>query len=223
MGAGQSESRTGSGLEAGGRACVIAVDDHALLREGIAAVVDGEPDLHYAGGAATAHEGLLLARRLQPDVTLLDIRLPDMSGLDVLEAMRRERPAARVIVLTTYRGDALASRALKAGAAGYLLKSMLQTDLLAAIRTVHAGGRYVPAEIAQELAARLGDEELSVREMQVLQRIASGLSNKRIGVDLAISEQTVKGHVKSILAKLQAHDRTHAVTIAMQRGVIDHG
>lgn len=203
-----------------GAISILAVDDHALLREGIAVVVDGEPDLRYAGGAATAHEGLLLFRTLRPDVTLLDIQLPDMSGIDLLAALRRECAQARVIVLTTYRGDALASRALKAGAQGYLLKSMLQTDLLAAIRAVHAGGRYVPAEIAIDLSARLGDEELSAREMQVLRLIAAGCSNKRIGADLDISEQTVKGHVKSILAKLQARDRTHAVTIAMQRGII---
>jgi DNA-binding NarL/FixJ family response regulator len=199
---------------------VLAVDDHALLLEGIAAVIDGEPGLRYAGGAASAHDGLELFRALHPDVTLLDIQLPDMSGIDLMAAIRREAPQARVIILTTYRGDALASRALKAGALGYLLKSMLQTDLIAAIRSVHAGRKYVPAEIAMELSARLGDQELSSRELEVLRLVAAGRSNKRIGIDLDISEQTVKGHLKNILGKLNANDRTHAVTIAVQRGII---
>lgn len=199
---------------------VLAVDDHALLLEGIAAVIDGEPCLRYAGGAASARDGLELFRALRPDVTLLDIQLPDMSGIDLMAAIRRETPQARVIILTTYRGDALASRALKAGALGYLLKSMLQTDLIAAIRSVHAGRKYVPAEIAMELSARLGDQELSIRELEVLRLVAAGSSNKRIGIDLEISEQTVKGHLKNILGKLDANDRTHAVTIAVQRGII---
>ncbi len=199
---------------------VLAVDDHALLREGIAAVIDGEPGMRYAGGADSASEGLRLFRTLKPDVTLLDIQLPDMSGIDLLSVIRRESPEARVIVLTTYRGDALASRALKAGALGYLLKNMLQTDMIAAIRSVHAGRKFVPAEIAMELSARLGDQELSSRELEVLRLVAAGRSSKGIGIDLNISEQTVKGHLKNILGKLQANDRTHAVTIAMQRGII---
>jgi DNA-binding NarL/FixJ family response regulator len=199
---------------------VLAVDDHALLREGIAAVIDGEPGLHYAGGAGTAREGLALFRSLRPDVTLLDIQLPDMSGIDLLVTIRRESPDARIIVFTTYRGDALASRALKAGALGYLLKSMLQSDLVAAVRAVHAGRKYVPAEIAMELSARLGDQELSERELEVLRMVAAGSSNKRIGMHLGISEQTVKGHLKNIMGKLSANDRTHAVTIAVQRGII---
>lgn len=199
---------------------VLAVDDHVLLREGIAAVIDGEPDLRYAGGAGSAREGLELFRSLQPDVTLLDIQLPDMSGIDLLTTLRRECPGACVIVLTTYRGDALAARALKAGALGYLLKSMLQGELVTAIRAVHAGRKYVPAEIAMELSARLGDEELSSRELEVLRLVACGSSNKRIGTELGISEQTVKGHLKNILGKLSANDRTHAVTIAVQRGII---
>lgn len=199
---------------------VLAVDDHALLREGIAAVIDSEPGLRYVGGAGTARDGLALFRSLRPDVTLLDIQLPDMSGIDLLLALRQERPDARVIVLTTYRGDALASRALKAGALGYLLKSMLQSDLVAAVRAVHAGRKYVPAEIAMELSARLGDQELSARELEVLRMVAIGCSNKRIGLQLGISEQTVKGHLKNILGKLSANDRTHAVTIAVQRGIL---
>ena len=159
-------------------------------------------------------------RSLKPDVTLLDIMLPDMSGIDLMNSLRQEAPQARVIMLTTYRGDALASRALKAGALGYLLKSMLQSDLVAAIRAVNAGRKYVPAEIAMELSARLGDQELSGRELEVLRMVAAGCSNKRIGADLGISEQTVKGHLKNIMGKLSATDRTHAVTIAVQRGII---
>lgn len=207
-------------LQAAPAISVLAVDDHALLREGIAAVIDSEPGMRYAGGAGTAREGLALFRELRPDVTLLDIQLPDMSGIDLMASLRDEDPQARVIVLTTYRGDALASRALKAGALGYLLKSMLQSDLVAAVRAVQAGRKYVPAEVAMELSARLGDQDLSARELEVLRMVAAGSSNKRIGANLGISEQTVKGHLKNILGKLSANDRTHAVTIALQRGII---
>lgn len=199
---------------------VLAIDDHALLREGIAAVIDGEPGMRYVGGAGSAQEGLAQFRALRPDVTLLDVQLPDQSGIDLMSLIKQEYPQARVIVLTTYRGDALASGALKAGALGYLLKSMLQSDLVAAIRSVHAGRKYVPAEIAMEISARLGDQDLSNRELEVLRLVAGGCSNKRIGADLGISEQTVKGHLKNILGKLSANDRTHAVTIAVQRGII---
>lgn len=199
---------------------VLAIDDHALLREGIAAVIDGEPGMRYAGGAGSAQEGLAQFRALRPDVTLLDVQLPDQSGIDLMPLIKLENPHARVIVLTTYRGDALASRALKAGALGYLLKSMLQSDLVAAIRCVHAGRKYLPGEIAMEISARLGDQDLSSRELEVLRLVAGGRANKRIGADLGISEQTVKGHLKNILGKLSANDRTHAVTIALQRGII---
>ncbi|MFP8836169.1 response regulator [Hydrogenophaga sp. XSHU_21] len=202
------------------RISVLAVDDHSLLREGIAAVIDSEPGMCYAGGAGSAREGLSLFRSLKPDVTLLDIRLPDMSGIDLMMVIRQEAPEARVIMLTTYRGDTLASRALKAGALGYLLKSMLQSDLVTAIRAVDAGFKYVPADVAMELSARLGDQELSARELEVLRMVAAGCSNKVIGVRLGITEQTVKGHLKNILSKLSANDRTHAVTIAVQRGII---
>jgi len=199
---------------------VLAIDDHALLREGIAAVIEGVPDFCYVGGAGSAQEGLAMFRSAQPDVTLLDVQLPDRSGIELVEAIKQEQPDARVIMLTTYRGDALARRALAAGAMGYLLKSMLQTDLIAAIRRVHAGSKYIPAEIAQELSSRIGDEQLSSRELEVLHLVAKGSSNKRIGIELGISEQTVKAHLKQILSKLAASDRTHAVTIALQRGVI---
>jgi DNA-binding NarL/FixJ family response regulator len=199
---------------------VLAVDDHALLREGIAAVIEAEPGLRYAGGAGSAREGLDMYRACRPDVTLLDIQLPDQSGLDLLATIKLEDALARVIVLTTYRGDALASRALKAGAQGYLLKSMLQSELVNAIRAVHGGLKYLPAEIAMELSTHIGEEALSDRELEVLRRVAAGGSNKRIGMELGISEQTVKGHLKNILGKLSANDRTHAVTIAVRRGII---
>jgi Response regulator containing a CheY-like receiver domain and an HTH DNA-binding domain len=199
---------------------VLTIDDHALLREGIAAVIEGVPDFCYVGGAASAQEGLAMFQSAQPDVTLLDIQLPDRSGIELIEEIRREQADARVIMLTTYRGDALARRALAAGAMGYLLKSMLQTDLIAAIRRVHAGSKYIPAEIAQDLSSRIGDEHLSSRELEVLHLVAKGSSNKRIGIELGISEQTVKAHLKQIISKLAASDRTHAVTIALQRGVI---
>lgn len=202
------------------RISVLAIDDHSLLREGIAAVVDCEPGMCFVGGAGTAREGLALFRSLKPDVTLLDIQLPDMSGVDLMVVIQQESPQARVIMLTTFQGDALASRALKAGALGYLLKSMLQSDLVAAIRAVHAGRKYVPAEVAMELSARLGDQELSARELEVLRMVASGCSNKLVGLSLGITEQTVKGHLKNILSKLSANDRTHAVTIAVRRGII---
>jgi DNA-binding NarL/FixJ family response regulator len=199
---------------------VLAIDDHPLLREGIAAVIESEPGICYVGGACSGHEGLEMFRFLKPDVTLLDIKLPDMNGIDLMHRLRKECPQARVIMLTTYPGDALASRALRAGALGYLLKSMLQNDLVSAIRNVHAGRKYVPAEIALELSARLGDQDLSVRELEVLRMVAAGRSNRRIGADLGISEQTVKGHLKNIMGKLSASDRTHAVTIAVQRGIL---
>lgn len=199
---------------------VLAIDDHPLLREGIAAVIESEPRMRYVGGACSAQEGLEMFRSFKPDVTLLDIKLPGMSGIDLMNQLRKECPQVRVIMLTTYPGDALASRALRAGALGYLLKSMLQSDLVSAISAVHAGRKYIPAEIALELSARLGDQDLSVRELEVLRMVAAGCSNRRIGADLGISEQTVKGHLKNIMGKLSANDRTHAVTIAVQRGII---
>lgn len=199
---------------------VLTVDDHPLLREGIGAVVGRQADMAIVGEAANGIEAVQQWRQLQPDVILMDLQMPDMDGMQALASIRAECPQARVIVLTTYKGDALAWRALKAGAVGYLLKSSLRTDLLQAIRAVHAGGRWVPADVAIELAGHAAEEPLTEREIEVLQRIAVGHSNREVGDQLSVSEDTIKARMKSILAKLQARDRTHAVSIALKRGII---
>jgi DNA-binding NarL/FixJ family response regulator len=200
---------------------VLAVDDHPLLREGIAAVIEGEEDIELVAEAASGQEAIELFRVHRPDVTLMDLQMPTMNGIDAITAIRREFSTARFIVLTTYQGDVQALRALKAGASGYLLKNMLRKGLLDAIRAVHAGRRCIPPEIAAELADHVTDDALSDREIEVLRRVATGNSNKIIASQLTVSEATVKGHMKSILSKLGANDRTHAVTIAMKRGFID--
>jgi len=200
---------------------VLTVDDHPLLREGIAAVLDGESDIELVAEATSGQEAIDLFRRHRPDVTLMDLQMPGMSGIDAILAIRSEFQSSRFIVLTTYRGDIQALRALKAGASGYLLKSMLRKELLDTIRSVHAGQRRIPPEIAAELADHVTDDALTEREIAVLQRVATGNSNKIIASQLNVSEATVKGHMKSILSKLDANDRTHAVTIAMKRGFLD--
>jgi DNA-binding NarL/FixJ family response regulator len=200
---------------------VLIVDDHPLIREGLAAVIDGHSDINLVGEATNGREAIEQFRNLRPDVTLMDLRMPEMNGIDAIIAIRAEFPDARIAVLTTYRGDVHALRAIKAGALGYLLKSMLRKELIGTIRALAAGQRHIPAEIAAELAEHIGDEVLSARELQVLQRVAQGSSNKEVATQLLISEDTVKTHMKSILAKLGAHDRTHAVTIALKRGIID--
>src|SRR5271163_3550684 len=198
-----------------------SVDDHPLLREGIAAVLQDEVDIVLAAEATNGKEAIESFRAHRPDVTLMDLQMPGMNGIDAIIEIRREFPNARFIVLTTYQGDVQALRALKAGAAGYLLKSMLRKDLVSTIRTVHAGRRYIPPEIAAELADHVTDDALTDREIEILRRVAMGNSNKIIAARLNLSEATVKGHMKSILSKLAANDRTHAVTIAMRRGFID--
>jgi DNA-binding NarL/FixJ family response regulator len=200
---------------------VLAVDDHPLLREGIAAVIEGEEDMELVAEAVSGQDAIALFRLHQPDVTLMDLQMPGMNGIDAMIAIRREFPKARFIVLTTYQGDVQALRALKAGASGYLLKNMLRKELLDTVRTVNAGMRRIPPEIAAELADHVTDDALSDREVEVLRRVAMGNSNKIIAAQLTVSEATVKGHMKSILSKLGANDRTHAVTIAMKRGFID--
>jgi DNA-binding NarL/FixJ family response regulator len=200
---------------------ILAVDDHPLLREGIAAVTEGEADIELVAEASNGAEAIELFRCHRPDVTLMDLQMPGMSGIDAILAIRTEFPNARFIVLTTYRGDVQALRALKAGAAGYLLKSMLRKELLETIRIVHAGRRRIPPEIAAELADHVMDDALTDKEIAILQRVATGNSNKIIASQLNVSEATVKGHMKSILSKLDANDRTHAVTIAMKRGFLD--
>jgi DNA-binding NarL/FixJ family response regulator len=200
---------------------VLTVDDHVLLREGIAAVVENQPDMMIVGEAANGRDAIDRIRQLKPDITLMDLRLPDISGIEAISASRSEFPAARIIVLTTCDGDDPALRALKAGASAYLLKSMLRKDLLFTIRKVHAGGRHVPPEIARDIAEHAADDSLTTREIQVLRAVSSGLSNKLIAVHLEISLSTVKAHLKSILLKLGANDRTHAVMIALKRGILD--
>jgi len=199
---------------------VFAVDDHPLLREGIAAVIQGEPDMVLVAEATNGQEAIESFRLHRPDVTLMDIQMPGMDGVDTMNAIRSEFPGSRFIILTTYQGDVQALRAIRAGAAGYLLKNMLRKDLLDTIRVVNNGKRVIPPAIAANLAEHLADDALSDREIDVLRSVAAGNSNKLIAEQLSISEATVKGHMKSILSKLGANDRTHAVTIALNRGFI---
>jgi DNA-binding NarL/FixJ family response regulator len=199
---------------------VFSVDDHALLREGIAAIITNESDMVLVAQASTGREAVRQFQTHQPDVTLMDLRLPDMSGIDALIAIRTEAPDARVIILTTFEGDVEMHRALEAGARGYLLKSMPPKDLVAAIRQVHAGRKSIPAEVATELAEHLSDEALTAREIEVLSRVAGGNRNRDIAGQLSISEETVKVHMKHIMEKLGASDRTQAVAIAIRRGII---
>lgn len=199
---------------------VLSVDDHPLLREGIAAVINNQPDMQMVAQASTGTEAIHLFRQHQPDVTLLDLRLPDMSGIDVLIALRSEFPEARVVMLTTFEGDVDIRRSLEAGARGYMLKNMPPKDLVEVIRQVHAGKKRIPAEVAAHLAEYFGDDALTEREVDVLRHIASGNRNREIGEQLFISEETVKVHVKHIMEKLGASDRTQAVAIAVRRGII---
>ena len=199
---------------------VLAVDDHPLLREGIAALIANQPDIELVGEASSGREAIEKVRSLRPDVILMDLQMPEMSGIDAIITIRSEHPAARIVVLTTYGGDALAERALKAGAQAYVLKGLVRKDLLETIRVVHAGSKRISPEVATELASHTGEVGLSAREIEVLSLVAAGQSNKIIAAQLFITEATAKGHVKSILAKLGANDRTHAVTLALRRGII---
>ena len=199
---------------------ILTVDDHSLLRDGIAALVSTQPDMEVVAEASTGSEAIELFRRLRPDVTLMDVQMPEIDGIEALIAIRNEFPAARVIVLTTYKGDVQATRALKAGAQAYLLKSLLRQELLTTIRDVHSGRKRIGQEVAEQLADHLGEDALTPREIEVLRLVADGNSNKLIASQLSVSEDTVKGHLKNILSKLGANDRTHAVTIAIKRGII---
>jgi DNA-binding NarL/FixJ family response regulator len=199
---------------------LLSVDDHPLMREGIAAILRHQPDMRLVAEAANGREALERFREHQPDVTLMDLRLPGMSGIDALIAIRAEFPAARVVMLTTFEGDVEIQRALQAGARGYLLKTMPPGDLLAGIREVHAGRKHIPTAIAAHIAERMGDETLTARELAVLEQLAAGHRNRDIALRLFISEETVKVHVKHIFEKLAAKDRTAAVAIALRRGVI---
>jgi DNA-binding NarL/FixJ family response regulator len=200
---------------------VLVVDDHPLFREGLAALLHDEAGVSLVGEAADGREALERFRALRPDVTLMDLQMPGLSGIETMQLIRREFPEARFVVLTTYSRDAQILRALQAGAAGYLVKSALRKELLDSIRAVHSGGTNVSAEVAAELARHVLDEALSDRELQILKMVATGTSNKEIATALALTEATVKSHMKNILAKLGANDRTHAVMIAVKRGFID--
>jgi DNA-binding NarL/FixJ family response regulator len=199
---------------------VLCVDDHPLLREGIAAIINNQPDMLLVAEASNGREAIQKYREYQPDVTLMDLRLPDMSGIDSMIAIRSEFPEARIIMLTTFEGDVEIQRSLEAGARGYLLKSMPPKDLAEAIRQVHGGKKRIPPELAAQLAEHLGDEALTEREIEVLRHIAGGNRNRDIADRLFISEETVKVHVKHIMEKLGAADRTQAVAIAVRRGII---
>jgi DNA-binding NarL/FixJ family response regulator len=207
-------------MSAAPRIRVFCVDDHPLMREGIAAVIRNESDMQLVAEASTGHEAIQGFREHQPDVTLMDVRMPDMGGIDALLAIRKEFANARVIMLTTFEGDAEIKRALKAGAQGYMLKSMPRKQLVDVIRKVHAGQKHIPNEVAAQLMEHLGNETLSKREVEVLQKVAAGNRNSDIAALLFISEETVKGHIKHIMEKLGASDRTEAVAIGIRRGFI---
>jgi DNA-binding NarL/FixJ family response regulator len=199
---------------------ILSVDDHPLFREGIDAVLNSQPDMSLVGVACKGTEAIEAFRVLQPDVTLIDLRLPDLNGIEVLLTIRSEFPEARIIVLTTFERDTEIQRALKAGAQGYLLKSMPAKQMIETIRQVHAGKKSVPAQIAATLAEHFADEALSEREIEVLLHVAAGNRNRGIAEKLYIAEETVKVHLRHIMAKLGASDRTEAVTIAVRRGII---
>ena len=200
---------------------ILTVDDHPLILEGIANVLQRQPDMEVVGEASDGYQAIEAFGKLRPDVALIDLQMPGMNGIDTIMAILEKWPTARCVVLTTYAGDVQATRALKAGAKGYLLKSMLRKDLIDTIRTVHSGKSRIPAEIASELASHLTSDALSAREIEVLRMVGEGCSNKVVADHLKISEDTVKGHMRSILSKLNANDRTHAVMFAVKRGFIE--
>jgi DNA-binding NarL/FixJ family response regulator len=200
---------------------ILTADDHPLLRYGVAALIGAEPDMELVAQASTGQEAIEQFRLHQPDVTLMDLQMPGMSGIEAMIGIRSEFPNARVIMLTTYAGDVQVTRALQAGARAYILKGRLAGELLETIRAVHAGQRRIPAEIAAEMAEHVGESGLTEREMEVLRLIAAGNSNKEIAIRLSLTEETIKSRVSTILAKLGANDRTHAVTIGLKRGIIE--
>lgn len=200
---------------------VLTADDHAVVRDGISRLVATQPDMEVVAEASDGREAVEQFRNHRPDVTLMDLQMPQMSGIDAISAIRNESPEARIVVLTTYAGDVQVMRALKAGAQGYILKALLRKELLEAIRSVHAGQMRLSPEIAAAVASHALDSALSPREISVLKLVAEGNSNKEIANVLKLSEESIKGYVKNILVKLGANDRTHAVTIALKRGIID--
>jgi DNA-binding NarL/FixJ family response regulator len=203
-----------------GKIRVFCVDDHPIVRDGIAAIINLQPDMVLAGAAATGGEALERFFELRPDVALVDLQLPDMSGFDLIKKIKDKCPNARVIVLSSHEGDVDIQRALEAGAQGYVAKGIVREELLESIRSVHAGKRRLPSAVAQKLAEHIADEAISPRELEVLSLMAAGKRNKEISSELSIAEDTVKMHVRNILSKLQVNDRTEAVTVALRRGII---
>lgn len=200
---------------------ILTVDDHPIVRKGIAALVSNEPDMEVVAEASTGAEAIEMFRRHRPDVTIMDIQLPVMSGIEAIGKIQSEFPGARIVVLTTYSGDVQAARAVSVGARGYILKAQVNQELLETIRAVHAGKLRIPQEIAVQIVEHAADDALTRREIDVLRLIAAGNGNKQIADQLSVGEGTVKSHVNNILSKLGAHDRTHAVTIGLARGIID--
>jgi DNA-binding NarL/FixJ family response regulator len=207
-------------MKANAKIRVFCVDDHPVVRDGVAAIIDLQPDMTMSGTAATGGEALERFVRLLPDVTLVDLRLPDMSGFELIKKIKDRSPGARIVVLSAYEGDVDIQRALEAGAQGFVAKGMVRDELLEVIRTVHAGKRRLPAAVAQKLAEHMAEDSISPRELEVLALMAGGKRNKEIAGELSIAEDTVKMHVRNILSKLQVSDRTEAVTIALRRGII---
>jgi len=203
-----------------GKIRVLCVDDHPVVRDGIAAIINLQRDMMLAGAAATGDEALKRFFELRPDVALVDLQLPDMSGFDLIKKIKDKSPNARIIVLSSHEGDVDIQRALEAGAQGYVAKGIVRDELLETIRSVHAGKRRLPAAVAQKLAEHMADEPISARELEVLSLMAAGKRNKEIAGELSIAEDTVKMHVRNILSKLQVNDRTEAVTVALRRGII---
>ena len=200
---------------------ILSVDDHALLREGVAALICSQADMELVAEAANGREAIELFRTHRPDITLMDLQMPEVTGIDAVSSIRAEFPHARIIILTTHAGDVQVSRALRAGARAYLLKGLLRKELLETIRAVHAGQKRLSAEVAAEIAEHATGDALTPREIDVLRLVAGGNANKEIAAQLSLTEETVKSHIKNILAKLDASDRTHAVTIALKRGIIE--
>ena len=199
---------------------IVVADDHPIVRDGIAAIINLQPDMTLAGDAGTGSEALERFSELRPDVALVDLQLPDMSGFDLITKIKDKSPNARVVVLSSHEGDVDIQRALEAGAQGYVVKGLVREELLETIRSVHAGKRRLPAAVAQKLTEHMADEPISPRELEVLSLMAAGKRNKEIADELSIAEDTVKMHVRNILSKLQVNDRTEAVTIALRRGII---
>jgi len=202
---------------------IFSVDDHPLLSEGIAAIINNQPDMRLVAQATSGSDAIRKFREHRPDVTLMDLRMPDMSGTDTMIAIRKEFPEARIVMLTTFQGDIEIQRALEAGARGYMLKNMPPKDLFAVIRQVHAGKKHIPSEVAAQLAEHMGEEDLTARELDVLRHAVEGTRNRDIAKKLFISEETVKVHIKHILEKLGASDRTQAIAVALRRGMIQLG